>query len=207
MVGKVLAGFFIVGITGTLAYGAWNRTTAKLESSEQASVRGQNAGYASNAHPENVEAQDIPIRRSNGGQGGGRAGQGGGQGSQGGGQGSQGGGQDGQGGRSAGQGQTEPPEPELEGEMVVGVVSSTSEEGMSVTLENGEEILIEGRTWMFIQEKGFFIELEDQVLLRGFNEDGEFKLVEIENLTTTDVLSIREPTGRPLWAGGGRQNS
>lgn len=187
MVSKVLAGFFIVGITGALAYGAWNRTTAKLESSERASVRQQGAGYASDPYLESADVEEVPVRRSNGG--------------------GQGGGKGRQGDNPAEQGQVEASDQMQDWEIVVGRVSGISDSGLTVTLEDGNEILVEGRSWTFMQDSGFAIQVGDRVELTGFDEGGEFKLAQIENLTQDIMLSIREPSGRPRWAGGGRQNS
>jgi hypothetical protein len=58
-----------------------------------------------------------------------------------------------------------------------------------------------------MQDSGLTLQVGDRVELTGFDEGGEFKLAQIENLTQDIVLTIRESSGRPRWAGGGRQNS
>jgi hypothetical protein len=78
---------------------------------------------------------------------------------------------------------------------------------MVVQMDDGELVELAGRPWSFAQEHGFVAEGSHRVLLTGFYEDGEFEVGQLENLTTGLTLAIREPSGRPLWAGGGRRSS
>ncbi|MCD6344029.1 MAG: hypothetical protein J7M17_00285, partial [Anaerolineae bacterium] len=50
----------------------------------------------------------------------------------------------------------------------------------------------------------FALEVGDEVTVLGFHEDGEFKAGTVENLTTDETITLRDETGRPLWAGRGR---
>jgi hypothetical protein len=86
---------------------------------------------------------------------------------------------------------------------VIGVDASL----LSVQMDNGELLEMIGRPWSFAQEQGFTAEIGDRLTVTGFYEDGEFEVGGIENLTTPQSVVIREESGRPLWAGGGRRGS
>ena len=88
-----------------------------------------------------------------------------------------------------------------------GTVSSVDASLMAVQMDNGELVEMAGRPWSFAQEQGFVAQAGDPLLLTGFYEDGEFEVGQLENLTTGLAVTIREPSGRPLWAGGGRRGS
>ena len=69
--------------------------------------------------------------------------------------------------------------------------------------EDGQ-IVLEGRGLSFAVSEGFVAQMGDDVQLQGFYEGTEFEIVKIENLTSGLTTTLREPAGRPLWAGGGR---
>jgi hypothetical protein len=52
--------------------------------------------------------------------------------------------------------------------------------------------------------EGFALKVGDEVTIAGFYEDDEFKAGTIENLTTGQTITLRNETGRPMWAGRGR---
>ncbi|MCD4671223.1 MAG: hypothetical protein K8R77_01050 [Anaerolineaceae bacterium] len=68
---------------------------------------------------------------------------------------------------------------------------------------DGGQIILEGRSLSFAVSQGFNAQMGDEVLLEGFYEGTDFEIVQITNLTSGLVTTLREPTGRPLWAGGG----
>lgn len=47
----------------------------------------------------------------------------------------------------------------------------------------------------------FGLVVGDKITVVGFYEDGEFKAGTIENLATGATLTLRDETGRPVWAG------
>lgn len=83
------------------------------------------------------------------------------------------------------------------------VVASVEETALTVTLADGQVALIEGRPWRFALEQEIKIEVGDRLRLTGFYEDTAFEVGQIENLDGNQVVSIRNESGRPLWAGGG----
>lgn len=66
------------------------------------------------------------------------------------------------------------------------------------------QIILEGRSLSFAVEQGFTAQTGNEVLLEGFYEDADFEIVQITNHASGQIVTLREPTGRPLWAGGGR---
>lgn len=148
-----------------------------------------------------------------GGQGGGQAGQRGGQGCDGGTLGStdQGQGQGARGGQGGGignspaNGQGEPlaENPQVSWETVTGEIIELDSE-MLVQTGDGDEILVGlGQSW-YRDEAGFALTVGDEVSVEGFYEDGEFKAGVVENLTTGESLTLRDASGRPMWAGRGQ---
>lgn len=88
-----------------------------------------------------------------------------------------------------------------------GMVVAADVDGLAIALANGEEFLLEGRAWRFAQEQGFSAEAGHSMMLTGFYEDGKLEVGQIDNLSTAHTTAIRNETGRPLWAGGGRYNN
>jgi hypothetical protein len=94
-----------------------------------------------------------------------------------------------------------------------GVVASVDSVELVVQTTDGQEILVDGRPWLFTQEQGFSVQVGDHVTLIGFYEDGDpltssghsFEVGQIQNASTGQTVVIREDSGRPLWAGGGRR--
>jgi hypothetical protein len=88
-----------------------------------------------------------------------------------------------------------------------GTVASLDSYALIVETADGQEITVQGRPWLFAQEAGAVLQVGDQVQLLGFDEAGEFEVGQIANLTTGNSVVIRDESGRPLWAGGGRRGS
>lgn len=76
---------------------------------------------------------------------------------------------------------------------------------MVVSTADGEMVVIEGRAWRFAQELGYTARVNAPITVVGFYEDGEFKVVQISGNDSEVPLQLREPGGRPMWAGGGQQ--
>ncbi len=224
---KVLFGALIVGLTSVLVVGAVNRTVSKTAQVTEAFGQGQGQGGHGQdvAYGSSATASDAAY--SNYGQGGGNGGQGqsngqggnGGQGS-GNGQGSNGNGQgngngNGQGGQGNGQGgdgagyatgdQAGTGQAQVdEWVMLEGAVVSADANALVVQIDAGAELVVDGRAWSFAQEQGFSAQVGDAVTLTGFYESGDFEVGQIEDATNALSVSLRDETGRPLWAGRGR---
>lgn len=86
-----------------------------------------------------------------------------------------------------------------------GTVISAAPGLVEVETPAGAIIPFEGRPLSYALEQGFALTPGDAVLLHGFDEDGEFKLGQVDNLTTGAFVTLRDAAGRPGWAGRGRQ--
>ncbi|MCK4488724.1 MAG: hypothetical protein KAU23_00600 [Anaerolineales bacterium] len=84
---------------------------------------------------------------------------------------------------------------------LTGAIFSFSTEEMQVVMHSGETINVADRAWRFALEQGFDPRSGDQVVLRGFFEGDAFEMAEISNLTTGQVVVLRDEFGHPLWAG------
>ena len=79
-------------------------------------------------------------------------------------------------------------------------------------VESGSELIVEtaqGQVTVglgqasYREAAGFQVSSGDQVIVRGYDEDGEFKAGPIENVTTGLAITLRDSSGRPMWAGRG----
>ncbi len=84
---------------------------------------------------------------------------------------------------------------------LTGTIFSSSTEEMQVVMDSGETMNVAGRAWRFALEQGFDPRSGNQVVLQGFFEYDEFETAEINNLSTGQVVVLRDESGRPLWAG------
>jgi hypothetical protein len=212
MLKKILIGTLLVGLVGVLVFGAVNRTIAKsgyenerAYTSQGASRGGGRGAGGQNSNPDETDSESDQLegdgwRYSEGSQGFGQD-QGGTR--QGGGQGQgRGGGQrwNNSGGQGSGQAEVQ------EWINLSGTVTALDSDLLLVTSQDGQTIEIEGRAWRFIQEQGFSLETGDAILLKGFYDtEGRLEVAQIENQSNGMSLSIRDSSGRPYWAGRGRQ--
>lgn len=92
-------------------------------------------------------------------------------------------------------------------ETVRGVVIVSDSEILVRTGDDSEVLVGLGQAW-YREQANFSIAVGDEVNVVGFHEDGEFKAVTVENLSTGASITLRDTTGRPQWAGqGNRRNS
>ncbi|MDX9953878.1 MAG: hypothetical protein RBT75_07275 [Anaerolineae bacterium] len=92
-------------------------------------------------------------------------------------------------------------------ETIQGVVISSDSEILVRTAEGEEVLVVLGQAW-YREQAGFTVAVGDEVSVVGFYEDGEFKAVTVEDLTTGATITLRDASGRPAWSGqGNRRNS
>ena len=84
-----------------------------------------------------------------------------------------------------------------------GTVVSVADDLVEIRTAAGEVIPFEGRPLSFALEQGFSLEVGDAVALAGFDEDGEFKISQVTSNGAS--ITLRDASGRPGWAGRGRQ--
>jgi len=111
----------------------------------------------------------------------------------------------GQGNGQDGQGQ--PQMQDREWQTLAGTVVSVDPQSIVVdTVEAGELTLQLGQPG-FAAEQNVTFSPGDTVTIQGFEENGQFQAGQIDNESTGQKLLLRDPNGRPLWAGPGRQQA
>ncbi len=195
MAKKVLMGMLIVVVIGAVVVGVADALTGK-------SVAAQ--GIAQTAAQTQVAAGNG---QGNGAQGQAQTGtstqpQGQGQGYRGG-QGASNG--------AGGQGQTTNPNPGTpqvnanvtQTVTIVGVVQSFDGVGLSITTDDGAPLWVQFGQSRYVSAQGVAFNANDHITATGFYENGQFQAISVVNDTTGQTLTLRDASGRPLWAGGG----
>lgn len=100
----------------------------------------------------------------------------------------------------AGQGRNETVRAPFEWETLTGKVTAIDGD---VTIQTAEGEALVGMGPSAYRE-GFDLAVGDEITVVGFHEDGEFKAGSVENLTTGETITLRDETGRPIWAGRGQ---
>lgn len=177
MVKKIVLGTLLVGLVGVLVFGAVNRTVAKS---------GENRSVASRLALE--EGLSSEGNGNTGGRGQGRGAEY---------------------AKALGGNVQEKlgiPDPQADAgqwQMLQGSVASLDDLALVLTLQDGSQLFIEGRPWAYALEQNFSPAVGSTLQVNGFHEDGEFKAAEIKDLTGGTSLILRQPSGRPMWAGRG----
>ncbi|MGD8457696.1 MAG: hypothetical protein PVF83_15040 [Anaerolineales bacterium] len=78
----------------------------------------------------------------------------------------------------------------------------------SMTVSTAEGRLISFQTGQprFFAEQGVTFAVGDEVIVLGFYQDGQFLAGDITQVSTGLRVMLRDPNGRPLWAGPGNGN-
>jgi len=85
----------------------------------------------------------------------------------------------------------------------IAVVEKVIADEWTLLLEDGSELIIEGRSLTYAIQKGFIPSEGDKLLLTGFeDEQGTYEIAEIKNLTRQAGLLLRNAYGQPLWGRG-----
>ena len=106
-------------------------------------------------------------------------------------------------GLGRGQGSNAEPQPEhSDWETVEGVAIETAE--LVVQTRSNETVQVGLGPSHYRDAQGFVLSVGDSVQISGYWEDGEFKATQVENLDTGERITLRDASGRPMWAGQGR---
>mgnify|MGYP001147229226 CR=1 FL=1 len=202
MIKKIFVGVLLAGIFGLLVLGAVNRTLAKSDNLQPLALsegggrgNGTDSGYR-NGEQITQSENYAELRRSKNQVSEAGSGFGGGMN-----RGGTGYDQAGEVGTNPGVGQANVDTWE---DPITVVVEGVSAELITVTNDAGFDLAIEGRTLRYMLENGFEVYPGDELVLVGFYEGEMFEVGSVTNNTTQQTLAIRNETGRPLWAGGGR---
>jgi hypothetical protein len=91
-----------------------------------------------------------------------------------------------------------------EWQTVSGTVSSVDASRAEIKLSDGRSVEVGGRAWQLAAAQNFTANVGDSVTVHGFDENGVFQAGQIDNQSNGQTLSLRDTTGRPLWAGRDR---
>lgn len=114
----------------------------------------------------------------------------------------------GQGKGVGGQGQTQNPNPGTpqasvtEWITVTGTVNSFGGVGVSLTTDAGAPLWVQFGQSRYVSAQGVAFNVGDHITAHGFYENGQYQAGTVVNDTTGKTLTLRDSTGRPLWAGG-----
>jgi hypothetical protein len=83
-----------------------------------------------------------------------------------------------------------------------------SYQGGNITMNTTEGELITFKTGQprFFTEQNVSLQVGEEITVIGFYENGQFMAGEITQVTTGARVMLRDPNGRPLWAGPGNSN-
>ena len=84
------------------------------------------------------------------------------------------------------------------------VVLSGNQQNLTVDSDELGQLVIQLGPPGFASEQAVTFGVDDVVLITGFEENGMFQAGQITNETTGETLLLRDPNGRPLWAGRGQ---
>ena len=90
-------------------------------------------------------------------------------------------------------------------ETLQGIVTVVDDE-ITVQTDAGDLVVGLGQA-AYREASSFELAVGDEVLINGFDEDGEFKAGFVENLTTGQTITLRDESGRPMWAGRRRNQN
>jgi hypothetical protein len=77
------------------------------------------------------------------------------------------------------------------------------DDSLTIQTVEGEMTVETGPSWYW-DEYGIELEAGDEVVLHGFYDGDDFEIGAIEEVDSGEQVTLRDDTGRPLWAGRGR---
>lgn len=85
---------------------------------------------------------------------------------------------------------------------IAGVVQSFDGVGLSLITDEGAPLWVQLGQSRYVSAQGAVYNAGDHVTATGFYENGQFQASVVVNDTTGQTLTLRDVSGRPLWAGG-----
>lgn len=85
---------------------------------------------------------------------------------------------------------------------IEGVVIETGE--LFIETDSGETVHVGLGPIHYRDGQGFALSIGDNIRVLGYWEDDEFKAVQVTNMDSGDKITLRDASGRPMWAGQGR---
>lgn len=90
-------------------------------------------------------------------------------------------------------------------ETLAATVVAVNRNGLTIETNAGEVLALTFGNARFWQEQAVQFTAGDAVDVKGFWQDGQFQTGQVTNTTRGERLLLRDPNGRPLWGGPGRQ--
>jgi hypothetical protein len=87
-----------------------------------------------------------------------------------------------------------------------GVVTQIDAAAITISVQNNELVVFEGQPLAFAIGQGFTAALGDTITVEGYEENGEFKIGRMTNLTSGQHIQLRDVDGNPAWRGQGQGN-
>jgi hypothetical protein len=87
---------------------------------------------------------------------------------------------------------------------VEGSVTALTNNGLILQTSDGAALTVSFGRADFWQEQAVTFALEDTVALLGFWQGEQFSSGQVIKTATGERILLRDPNGRPLWAGPGR---
>ena len=84
-------------------------------------------------------------------------------------------------------------------------VVAVNRNGLTIQTAEGETMALAFGNARFWQDQAVQFAVGDVITVQGFWQDGQFQTGQVLKLATGERLLLRDPNGRPLWGGPGRQ--
>lgn len=90
---------------------------------------------------------------------------------------------------------------------IQGVIMTLEANGITMLAEDGAVLALYLGQPTFWQEQGITFAVGDELAVLGFWQNDIFQAGEVTKLATGERLMLRDPNGRPLWSGPGRNGN
>ncbi len=87
---------------------------------------------------------------------------------------------------------------------LTGSISRVSNGNVTLTLDDGSSVVLQMGQREFWQSQGVTLNVGDSVEVLGFWSNGQFMAADILKVATGEHIILRDPNGRQLWGGPGR---
>jgi hypothetical protein len=90
---------------------------------------------------------------------------------------------------------------------ITGTIVAYQGNSMTVANENGELVTLQSGQPRFFAAQGVTFQVGDAVIVVGFYQGDQFMAGDITQVSTGLRVLLRDPNGRPLWAGAGNNGN
>jgi hypothetical protein len=90
---------------------------------------------------------------------------------------------------------------------VEGTITAINRSQVTMELTDGESLTFQMGQPRFAESQQITLQIGDEISVLGFYEGDQFSAGEVTVLATGETIMLRDPNGRPLWAGPGGSGS